>query len=167
MHESLGYSVIFNIVIVFVVIIFVFIGSVLVYFKSNKVSNVIADSIEKYSGYNKLSIEEINKNMSNLGYNKMKIKCENLSEDDKCKVEEGNAQLLNDGSDGYCVYFCQTAKVVEKQNESGNIVKTKVYYYYYKIKTNMMFKIPIINDILPLPIWSTTNVMYDFDENLK
>ena len=37
-------------------------------------------------------------------------------------------------------------------------------YYYYKIRTNMMFNIPIIHDVLDIPIYSNTNRLYDFEK---
>ena len=41
-------------------------------------------------------------------------------------------------------------------------VKENGEYYYYKTRTNMMINIPIINDILNIPIYSNTNRLYNF-----
>ena len=37
------------------------------------------------------------------------------------------------------------------------------WYYYYKTSTNMMINIPLINDLLNIPIFSNTNRLYDFE----
>jgi len=162
MKESVGYTVTLNIMIVFITIVVAFLCAALIYFKSNKVSNVITTSIEKYEGYNTSSINEINMNLSSLGYNSMSINCDstvtdkgarriqalnnshNVDADGLCKlVSNSNGQ----GSRGYCVYLCME----------------NVDYYYYKIRTNMMINIPIINDLLNIPVYSNTNRLYNFD----
>ena len=51
MKESVGYTVTLNIVIMFIIIVFAFLSAALIYFKSNKVSNVVINSIEKYEGF--------------------------------------------------------------------------------------------------------------------
>ena len=62
MKESIGYTVSLNIMIVFITIIVAFLCAALIYFKSNKVSNIITSGIEKYEGYNDTSIKEISMN---------------------------------------------------------------------------------------------------------
>jgi len=151
MKESIGYTVTLNIMIVFITIIVAFLCAALIYFKSHKVSNVITSAIEEYEGYNGNSIAEINRDLSSLGYNKKQINCSETVEDKG--VSSGLCNLTTDsagqGVSGYCVYEC-----VESDGE----------YYFYKIRTNMMLSIPIINDILDIPIYSNTNRLYDFGE---
>ena len=154
MKESVGYTVTLNIVITFIIIIFAFLSAALIYFKSNKVSNVITDTIQKYEGYNTIAQNEINTKLTSLGYNKKSVKCDNYynrigeSERKKC------SRSLTNGNDGYCIFVCD--EVVDGEN-----------YYYYKISTNMMLNIPIINDMLDIPIFSNTNRLYDFESNLN
>lgn len=193
MKESVGYTVTLNIIIMFLIIIFAFISAALIYFKSNKVGNIITDSIEKYEGYNALAESEISMKLSSVGYNVKKINCADTvksSSESTCNlVKSTNAygQFANcinnikinistvervkmmldcrnkylslsssndivqysEGKSGYCVYLC---------NEGD--------YYYYKIRTNMMLNIPIIDQILDIPIFSNTNRLYDFESEL-
>lgn len=145
MKESVGYTVILNIVITFIIIVFAFLSAALIYFKSNKVSNIITSAIEKYEGYNSLAETEITSKLSSLGYNKKSIH-------DKCAQEpviEGCTFIATTGNTGYCVYFCSECQEGEP-------------YYYYKIRTNMMLNIPIVNNLLDIPIFSNTNRLYDF-----
>ena len=151
MKESIGYTVDINIVIIFIVIVFTFLSSALIYFKSNKIGNVITDSIEKYEGHNELAKVEIERYMSSLGYNKNNITCAESVNDENAS---GACVLTEDtGTRGYCVYRC--------------IDKIDNKYYYYKIRTNMMINIPIINDLLNIPIYSNTNRLYDFENNFN
>lgn len=162
MKESIGYTVTLNIMIVFITIIVAFLCAALIYFKSNKASNVVTMAIEKYEGYNISSISEINRNLNSLGYNSVGITCDptieadgakkvssidninNVDEDGLCRL---TSNLSGQGSNGYCVYLCME----------------NVDYYYYKIKTNMMVNIPIIHDLLNIPVYSNTNRLYNFD----
>ena len=145
MKESVGYSVTLNIVITFIIIIFAFLSAVLIYFKSNKSSNVITETIEKYEGYNGLAKTEINKKLTSIGYNRKRINCVDKLERDLCSIV---TDTEGKGKNGYCVYLCTDP-------DDSN-------YYFYKIRTNMMLNIPIINNLLDIPIFSNTNRLYDF-----
>lgn len=159
MKESIGYTVSLNLMIVFITIVVAFLCAALIYFKSNKVSNVITTAIEKNEGYGPATINEINRNLSSLGYNGGAINCEDTITDKGAKrVEVGVSSYGDDGlcelttnlngrgSNGYCIYLCLE----------------DVDYYYYKIRTNMMINIPIIDDLLNIPIYSNTNRLYNF-----
>ena len=161
MKESIGYTVTLNIVITFIIIVFAFLSAALIYFKSNKVSNVVTETIEKYEGYNAYAKNEISGSLNSLGYNKKPVNCQKyynkIGETERQKncllnlnVANGNYGLT-DGKDGYCVFVCREYSDTDED-----------YYYYYKTSTNMMINIPIINDILDIPIFSNTNRLYDF-----
>lgn len=156
MKESVGSTVHFNIAITFIIIVFTFISSAIIYFKSNKVSNAITSAIEKYEGYNDYAVSEINIKLSSLGYNKNSINCVGSVSDSSAKSdgsEEGKCNIVSDengkGKNGYCVYEC---------------IDTDANYYYYRIRTNMMINIPIINDLINFPIYTNTNRMFDFSK---
>lgn len=152
MKESIGYTVTLNIMIVFITIVIAFLCAALIYFKSNKVSNIITTAIEKYEGYNTLVISEINMNLSSIGYGNRSISCDDTVNDKVVATPDnpdGICYLVSDkDSNSYCVYEC-----LENNGE----------YYFYKIRTNMMLNIPIINDILDIPIYSNTNRLYNFN----
>ena len=155
MKESIGYTVTLNVVITFIIIVFAFLSAALIYFKSNKVSNVITETIEKYEGYNYIAQNEIETKLNSLGYNKKPVDCSKYYariDNTECKYATIDGNVF-DGKDGYCIFVCDEIVDGEK-------------YYYYKISTNMMLNIPIINDILDIPIFSNTNRLYDFESNL-
>ena len=151
MKESIGYTVTLNIMIVFITIVVAFLCAALIYFKSNKVSNIITTTIEKYEGYNVTAINEINIKLSSIGYGSRSIACaqsvtDETAVNDTCNIEN----ISTAGISGYCVYKC-----MEKENSD---------YYFYKIKTNMMMSIPIIHEIVDIPIYSNTNRLYNFNK---
>lgn len=164
MKESVGYTVTLNIMFTFIIIVFAFLSAALIYFKSNKASNVIVETIEKYEGYNDYAKNEINLKLSSLGYNKRNVNCANYynkigaKEKPKCGTTS-----LTDGNDGYCIFLCSEQICDNRECNAG---ENGEWYYYYKVSTNMMINIPIINDMLNIPIFSNTNRMYDFEKNL-
>lgn len=155
MKESVGYTVTLNIVITFIIIVFAFLSAALIYFKSNKVSNVITDTIQKYEGYNYYAEKEINNKLASIGYNSRKVDCKKYYNRIGSK-EIKNCSILNKvtGEKGYCVFICS-----EKFDSE--------MYYYYKISTNLMFNVPIIKEMLDIPIFSNTSRLYDFECNLS
>ena len=157
MKESVGYTVTLNIVITFIIIIFTFISAALIYFKSNKVSNIITDTVQKYEGYNLYAENEIQTKLSSIGYSNKSVNCAQYYNriGAKERVNCYNSSLT-DGSDGYCVFICR-----EKVNNKS--LGNDEFYYYYKISTNLMFNVPIINDIVDIPIFSNTSRLYDFE----
>lgn len=144
MKESVGYTVTINIIVTFIIILFAFLSAALIYFKSNKVSNIITETIEKYEGYNSSAKKEISTKLTSIGYNKKKL--------NRCDEEIDSCSRIEYSNDGYCIYLCEET-VDEEQ------------YYYYKVRTNMMLNVPIINEVLDVPIFSNTNRMYDFEGN--
>lgn len=161
MKESIGYSVTINIVITFIIIIFAFLASAIVYFKTNKASNIIVDTIQKYEGYNATAKNEIAKKLASLGYGSHSINCASTlttqsayyaKVDATCTyVDPKNNSSKN--NNGYCVYLCVDTGIEE--------------YYYYKVRVNMMINVPIIGDFLDIPIYSNTDRIFDFENAFK
>ena len=148
MKESIGYTLSLNIMFIFITIVITFLCSALIYFKSNKASNIIMDSIERYEGYNANAERDIVLKLSSLGYNEIKITC--ASKVDSYTTNNVTCPLITDfqyasGAKGYCIYYC----------DEGD-------YYYYRIRTNMMINIPIINNVLNIPIITNTERLYNF-----
>lgn len=156
MKKSIGYTATLNIMIVFITIIITFLCAALIYFKSNKVSNMITSSIEKYEDFDINTKNEIARNLTSIGYGSRSIVCEDTVEDRG--AYNGVCSLIKDGTEGtmgYCVYICY-----EEDNFDGTVYRGD--YYYYRIRTNMMINIPIIHDLLNVPIYSNTIRLYNF-----
>ena len=147
MSGSIGHTFLYNIVILFIIIVFAFISGILSYYKAFKVNNRIIHAIEKFEGYNDLSKTEIDYTLGNLGYS---------VEDANCKAEYKNMYLIDSLNENYryCIY-------IDNLNpESGT-------YYTYGVLTYMNLNLPIIN-ILNIPVFTRTNRIYKFtnDESL-
>ena len=161
MKESIGYSVTINIVITFIIIIFAFLASAIVYFKTNKASNIVVETIQKYEGYNRTAKDEIVRKLASLGYGSHSINCaQTLSTTSAyytnvsttCTFTDPGGSTANNNR-GYCVYLCTDSGIED--------------YYYYKVRINMMINVPIIGDLLDIPIYSNTDRIYDFENAFK
>lgn len=162
MKESVGYTVTLNIVITFVIIVFAFLCAAIIYYKSYKASNIVVSELEKYEGFNESSSTEISMKLSSIGYDSINIKSCPSTISDSAAVGPCELQLLNKddttSTKGTCIYLCTDN--TDKKDEEG-------MYFYYKVRTNMVINIPIINDLINLPIYSNTNRMYDYNKKFS
>ena len=143
MKESLGSTFLYNIIIVFLAIIFAILAATLTYYKAYKVNTRIINSIEKYEGYNALSIQEINNTLTSIGY---------MNKDDhKCPNTKNGAALATPESKQfrYCVYYHQK----DKDDR----------HYSYGVMTYITLDIPIVSTFLQIPIYTRTNRIYRFN----
>lgn len=136
MREAIGSSLLFNLVITFVIVMIAFLISSLAYSKAFKVKNRIINIIEKNEGFDNSLSSEINNELSNMGYR--------VSKNHNCKKID-NIELVSTGNSyEYCIY--------EKKTTNGS---------YYKVVTYMYFDIPIIGSLLHFPVSGETKVFYD------
>ena len=141
MKESIGSTASLNIIFAFIAIVFAFLAASLSYYKAFKVNNIITNTIEKYEGYNQLSIDEINNKLSSIGYQRFSGNCPN----DK-SFNGHSFSLVEDNSiEGICVYI---------NNDSNND------FYQYGIITYMTINLPILNELVKIPITTVTNEIY-------
>lgn len=138
MKESISYTYLLNMMLVFIFIAFGVMLTIFSYTKAFRVNSKIASAIEEAEGYNELSKVSIDSIISNLGYQPVNGTC-------KTRTIGGVSVSAVSGTQGYCLY-----KV-----EDGD-------YYYYGITTYMIFDLPLINQ-LRFPIYNTTERMYRFE----
>lgn len=140
MNGPIGHTFIYNLVILFIIIVFAFLSATLSYYKAFKVNNRIIHAIEKFEGYNEFSRTEINDVLTNFGYSTDNAKC-------KGEYKDMYLKTLGEGFK-YCIYIDSEQP---KKNE----------YYTYGVLTYMNLDLPIINNI-DIPIFTRTNRIFKF-----
>jgi len=175
MRESIGTTFTLNFILLFIFLVFAFLGGTLSYYKAYRVNNHIIHALEVYEGYNEYSEEAIGIALGNLGYDiSQNLGCsptrENTSRDKFASEDAthfgkynkpGELRLPASGvQQGYCVYY------YEYDNSSinaggGDVAKTDIYYSY-GVLTYMKMRFPVVEYALRIPIFSRTNRMYDF-----
>lgn len=147
MREGIGSVVLYNIIIVFIVITFGFLAASLSYMKAFKVNGKIANSLEKYEGYNSLSDKEIAETLSGIGYR--------IATPD-CKPRKHNKYTYNPVSAGsykqheYCIY-----EYTQGTDFEGG-------YFSYGIETYIHLDIPIIGGFFKIPVYSESESIFKF-----
>ena len=139
MKESISYTYLLNMMLVFIVISFCVIACVFSYSKAFRVNSKIIHALEEAEGYNNVAKPEIDRIITSLGYQRPNINCKN----------KDNAEL-KEGTVGYCLYEFE-------EDINGET------YIYYGVQTYMAFDFPLLNWILRIPVYNTTEKIYKFD----
>lgn len=154
MKESIGSTASLNIALTFISIVFAFLAATLSYYKAFKVNNIITNAIDKYEGYNELSINEINQRLDSIGYQRFSLNCKDFKEFKGKEytlikdIDLSNAEPVS----GICVYF------------SGDLGKK----YQYGITTYMTINIPVVSEFIKIPINTVTKETYGcYGKNTK
>lgn len=140
MRESIGSVFLYNMIILFIVIVFAFLAGTISYYKAFKVNSNIAKALEIYEGYNSYSDTEIVRVLTTLGYHKG---------DTKCPQKKGTTPVAITGTSSafdYCLYF------TTEDNR----------HYTYGITTFIRLDLPVIGERLRLPIYSKTERIFRF-----
>mgnify|MGYP000557911431 FL=1 len=149
MRTSIGGTAIMYIFIVFFILMAFLLTGTVIYYKGYKINSQIANSLEKFEGYNQFSAEDMDRVFKNLGYRyKNNSKCLNGT-DGSCLAENGKHE------------FSLTCSHTEKNK--GDNWEGNNYYITYKIKTYIYIDLPL-NISMKIPITSRTNPIYQFTD---
>ena len=154
MRGPIGHTFMYNIIILFIVIVFAFLAGSMSYYKAFKVNNSIVHAIEKYEGYNRLSKTEINRVLGTIGY-QMREPGFN------CPATRAGMTLVTVAGEEdryrYCIYIgTERNRIVTEVPEP--VCRN---FYLYGVTTYMIFDLPLINSIR-IPITTRTNRIYKF-----
>ncbi len=147
MKESIGLTVTINIVIIFLLVAFVFVVGIISYSKAFKAASLIVKSLEKFEGYNELSLEDMNKNLYTLGYERGdSSKCPSTK---NSTIGEGNLVTLTEGeSFDYCIYLFD--------NDGDD------KHYSYGVVTYMTLDFSMFNMKAKFAVYAKTTRIYRF-----
>jgi len=164
MRDSIGGSMLLNLVIIFAGLIIVLFISILSYSKAYRIKNRIVEIIEKYEVYNHTNdnvvndaVDELNPDLMSAGYDaSMPSRCANIrnrlisNENGKYYDADLSANLNTYGYN-YCVF-----EVNKSINSTGK---------HYVVVTFIRFEVPIIGDVLTFPVYGETKTLgkvYDY-----
>lgn len=143
MKEAIANAGVFNLIIIFVIILLAFFIGSLGYSKAFKVKNIIISEIEKEENYNEAVNENVETLLGSVGY-----RMNNSDSFSKCP-EVAGAEMVNLNSNyQYCVYKFDDCKDKNNNNSKCSI--------YYRVVTYMYFDVPIINNLIKIPVIGET-----------
>ena len=151
MREGIGSVFLYNIIIIFIVITFGFLSASLSYMKAFKVNGKIANSLEKYEGFNSFSNAEITETLSTIGYRYGESNCKKRNHNGKEYIAvneklKGDTEIIHD----YCIY----------EYTKGNDFKNG--YFTYGIVTYIYIDIPVLGGLFKIPVYSETESIFKF-----
>ena len=160
MKEAIANAGVFNLVIIFVIILLAFFIGSLSYSKAFKVKNKIIEEIEKDQEYTtgiKNSTEDrVETWIKNIGY---RMNVGNTRNSVNCPKASGNGgkegKLVNtDGDYQYCVYEFNTCTARSDNAKCGK---------YYRVTAYMYFDIPIFGGFIKIPVSGETMIFNEID----
>lgn len=135
MKESISYTFLLNIIIIFIVISFFAIMSIMSYTKAFRANSKVVNAIEMYEGYNGAT-SEIDRALTNYGYQKRNMTCPKKDGQTAINGIDGKT------SDGICIYLF----------DKGDT-------YSYGVITYMTFDFPIVGSFIRIPVYTRTMTM--------
>lgn len=168
MKESISYSFLLNIIILFIFVCASIIAGVFSYYKAFRANTIIINEIEKYEGYNCNSMSKIASKLKTISYNlPFDVKCKDG--EDNCATDEFNNYKVYfyyvdhfDDSSGYTTY-------VDDESFDSSIIRCDsdnncemLYTYQYGVYTYMYTDLPLVSGLLRIPVFSKTAQLYDF-----
>ena len=151
MRQSLGEWFTYNIIIIFILIVFGLLSATLSYYKAFKMNSSILYTIDKYEGYNSLSEEEIERNLTTMGY---------TAGSGTCPVRGGLKGINHTDKHFYCVYYIEDDTAHGEKN--GN-TENKPLYYNYSVVTYIYIDLPLL-DVFKVPVYTKGERIYNFTD---
>ena len=169
MRESISYSFVLNMVILFMFVCLAIIAGIFSYYRAFRANTIVINAIEKYEGYNCLSEEESKRKLNTISYNvPFEVNCNNKG-----------GTCMTDTDKNYAVVSYNLdftgAKYVKVQDDpkktpindkykTMNSTYTCNYYYctntkkyQYGVYTYMYIDLPIVSQMIRIPFFSKTN----------
>lgn len=158
MRESIGSVFLYNIIILFIIIVFGLLSATISYYKAFKVNERILYIIDKFEGYNGFAVEEIQNYLTSIGYTY------NPDGQRECADEKNGGTLITSkkAKHLYCVYYFS--------DDRGNNEKTRLngdeepIYYNYSLVSYIYADLPIVGSF-KLPVYTKGERIYNFSDH--
>lgn len=174
MKESISYTFLLNIIILFLFVCVAVIMGILSYYRAYRANAIISETIEKYEGYNCLAKDEIARKLPGIGYTTpFKVTCK--ASDKNCEAAENlgykvisynldfdtqNTDMKADATTaGTSLIYGEKMNSAYKCDTNGC---TTNKYYQYGIYTYMYAELPVISKLIRIPLFAKTSVMYEY-----
>lgn len=142
MRDSIGSVFLYNIIILFIVIVFAILAGTLTYHKAFKINKSIVNYIEMYEGYNSLALKNIKRDLVSVGYPSRT--------NGGCVASKNGGTLVKQTGENYdyCVYL------FDNDGDSD--------HYSYGVVTYITFDFPFFDMFLKIPVYAKSNKLYKF-----
>ncbi len=158
MRESIGSVFLYNIIILFVIIVFGLLSATISYYKAFKVNERILYSLDKFEGYNQFSEAEIEDYLVSIGYTY------SPTGQDACPEEKDGGTLIrsNSAKHLYCVYYFSDDRGSNEKNRLNG--DKEPIYYNYALTSYIYVDLPIVG-AFKLPVYTKGERIYNFSDS--
>ncbi len=141
MREGIGSVFLYNIIIIFIIVLFALLSATVNYYKAFKVNSNVAKELEIYEGYNMLSDQHVANQLLTLGYRQVdSANCPEKYGQEAISLYEHTANF------DICLY---------RYEEDER-------HYTYGVLTYMHFDLPLVSDF-KVQVFSKTERIFDFE----
>ncbi len=168
-------------IFLFITIVMLLLTATISYYKGFKVNSRILLSINKYAGYNALSIDEIENYLSSIGYTVSPSGQEECGERKGLKPIKAINVSGSDTNYLYCVYYhendnskanetkkennSEANETKEEDNSEANEAKEE-NYYSYSVVSYIYVDLPIVGNF-KVPVYTKGERIYNFNDGQK
>ena len=161
MRESIGSTFLYNMIFVFIIVVFGLISATMSYYKGFKVNTRILSSINKFAGYNDKSAKEIENYLSGIGYTV------DPGSQGECAKEKNSGHLVKTSGTSYlyCVYYYyDDTGVNEKDGKKAKLNGNgEPIYYSYGVTSYIYVDLPIVGKF-KIPVYTKGERIYNFSD---
>jgi len=158
MKASIAHTFVYNLIIVFILIVFGVLAAAVNYYKAFKVNNMVIASIEKCEGYNDCSIGEISNTLDAMGY----IVDDNFTSSD-CPKRKNATNVTAVPSHRICIYEYDDTLYVSDTKTGTYRAEEEGSYYKYSVMSYIYIDLPLI-EAFDIPIHTRAERIYKFSE---
>ncbi len=158
MREGIGSVFLYNIIILFVIIVFGLLSATISYYKAFKVNERLLYSLDKFEGYNRFSKEEMENYLVSIGYTY------NPDGQKECPKEKDGGVLISTNNTHYlyCIYYFSDDRGNNEKDELNG--DKEPIYYNYAVTSYIYADLPIVG-AFKLPVYTKGERIYNFSDS--
>lgn len=160
MREGIGSVFLYNMIILFIIIVFGLLSATISYYKAFKVNERLLYMIDKFEGYNQFSEAEMEQFLSSIGYTYSPTGqngCPSIMNGGTLLTAE-NAKHL------YCVYYYSDDRGSQEAGTTNG--DNEPIYYNYAITSYIYVDLPIAG-AFKVPVYTKGERIYNFSDDQK
>ena len=160
MREGIGSVFLYNMIILFIIIVFGLLSATISYYKAFKVNERLLYMIDKFEGYNQFSEAEMEQFLTSIGYTYSPT------------GQNGCTSIMNGGTlltaknakHLYCVYYYSDDRGSQEAGTTNG--DNEPIYYNYAITSYIYVDLPIAG-AFKVPVYTKGERIYNFSDDQR
>ena len=160
MREGIGSVFLYNMIILFIIIVFGLLSATISYYKAFKVNERLLYMIDKFEGYNSLAEEEMEQFLTSIGYTYSPTGQADCPE----VMNGGTLYRAKDAKHLYCVYYYYDDRGSQEADRTNG--DRQPIYYNYALTSYIYVDLPIAG-AFKVPVYTKGERIYNFSDDQK